>query len=158
MPSDPREKEDGSPLPANLSQWLSVLLNRAAQETRDLFNSYLQPLHLTSKGFAVLSTLQEQPASSQIDLAHLLTIDRTTMVAVIDDLERHHFVTRTRHPHDRRLYLITLTPAGQQVYQQAQHNAKRSEEEYFAFFTQEQREQLRMLLQQLLPTKRDHSL
>ena len=158
MAPSPREKAYGSPLPANLSQWLSVLLNRAAQQTRDLFNSYLQPLHLTSKGFAALSMLQEQPAPSQIDLAHLLNIDRTTMVAVIDDLERHHFVTRTRHPHDRRLYLITLTPAGHEVYQQAQHAAKRSEEEYFACFTQEQREQLRTLLQQLLQAKSDHSL
>jgi len=158
MASLPREKAYGSPLPATLSQWLSVLLNRAAQQTRDLFNSYLQPLHLTSKGFAVLSLLQEQPASSQIDLAHLLNIDRTTMVTVIDDLERHHFVTRTRHPHDRRLYLITLTPAGQEAYQQAQQGAKRSEEAYFACFTQEQREQLRMLLQQLLQKNSDHSL
>jgi|SRR5579859_4151994 len=158
MPSDPREKEYGSPLPDTLSQWLSVLLNRAAQQTRDLFNSYLQPLHLTSKGFAVLSLLQEHPASSQIDLAHLLTIDRTTMVTVIDDLERHHFVTRTRHLHDRRLYQITLTPAGKEVYQQAQQGAKRSEEAYFSCFTQEQREQLKMLLQQLLQKNSDHSL
>ena len=158
MPSDPREKDYSFPLPATLSQWLSVLLNRAAQETRDLFNSYLSPLHLTSKGFAVLSLLQEQPASSQIDLAHLLHIDRTTMVAVIDDLERHHFVMRTRHPYDRRLYLITLTPAGQEVYQHAQQGAKRSEEAYFSCFTQEQKEQLRILLQQLLQKNSDHSL
>lgn len=158
MTSDPREKEYGSPLPAKLAQWLSVLLNQAAQQTRDLFNSYLQPLHLTSKGFAVLSLLQERPASSQIDLAHLLNIDRTTMVTVIDDLERYHFVTRTRHPHDRRLYTITLTPAGQEVYQQAEQGAKRSEEAFFSCFTQEQREQLRMLLLRLLQKDGDYSL
>jgi hypothetical protein len=82
----------------------------------------------------------------------------SSIVTVIDDLERHHFVTRTRHLHDRRLYLITLTPAGQEAYQQAQQGAKRSEEAYFSCFTQEQREQLRMLLQQLLQKNSDHSL
>jgi DNA-binding MarR family transcriptional regulator len=151
MSSDANLKEQDLSLPPILSQSLSVQLNRAAQETRELFNHYLQSLNLTAKGFAVLSVLLEHPASSQMDLGKCLGIDRTTMVSVIDVLEQHHFVERTRHPNDRRQYAIVLTPAGKEVYQQALQYAQRSEEEYLAPLTQEQRQQLKALLQLLLP-------
>jgi DNA-binding MarR family transcriptional regulator len=136
-------------LPPVLSQSLSVLLNRAAQQSRDRFNHCLQPLMLTSKGFAVLSVLQEGTLCSQIELGKGLCIDRTTMVSVIDELERQHYVERTRHPTDRRQHLLVLTPQGKDIYQQARQAAERFEDAYLAALTPEQQQQLTLLLQLL---------
>jgi DNA-binding MarR family transcriptional regulator len=156
MSSDPRREGQELALPLVLTQSLSVQLNRAAQKSRDLFNRSLQPLSLTSKSFAVLSVLQEGTTCSQMDLGKGLGIDRTTMVSVIDELEQHHFVERTRHPTDRRQHVIVLTPEGKEVYQQAKLAAERFEEAYLAPLSAEQQQQLTVLLQLL--TSDEHSL
>jgi DNA-binding PadR family transcriptional regulator len=41
-----------------------------------------------------------------------LRIDRTTMVALLDDLEAKGYVARQRHPHDRRAFLVHRTDSG----------------------------------------------
>jgi DNA-binding MarR family transcriptional regulator len=41
-----------------------------------------------------------------------LRIDRTTMVALLDDLEAKGYVARQRHPHDRRAFLVHPTDSG----------------------------------------------
>lgn len=154
MPFTLGQKGQRLPFPALFSQSLNILLNRAAQESRDLFNRALQALHLNAKGFAVLSILQEQgSACSQIDLGKCLDIDRTTMVSVIDELEQCHFVERTRHPTDRRQHAIVLTSSGREVYQQALEYANQVEEEYLAPLTEDQRCQLKSLLQLLVREK-----
>jgi DNA-binding MarR family transcriptional regulator len=48
-----------------------------------------------------------------------MSIDRTAMVYLIDDLEQRALVERVRNPQDRRAFLIHLTPAGRA----AQHRA-----------------------------------
>jgi DNA-binding MarR family transcriptional regulator len=153
MSSDLKPERQEVVLSPLLSQSLSVLLNRAAQHSRDLFNQCLQPLHLTSKGFAVLSVLQEGTACSQIELGKGLGIDRTTMVSVIDELESQHFVERTRHPTDRRQHLLVLTPQGRDIYQQARQAAERFEDTFLAPLTSEQQQQLRTLLHLLTHTE-----
>lgn len=149
MSPDLKQERQEFALPLVLSQSLSVLLNRAAQQSRDQFNRCLQSLHLTSKSFAVLSVLYEGAMCSQIDLGKGLCIDRTTMVSVIDELEQQHFVERTRHPTDRRQHLIVLTPQGKDIYQQALQAAERFEDAYLAPLTAEQQQQLTLLLQLL---------
>jgi DNA-binding MarR family transcriptional regulator len=47
-------------------------------------------------------------------LAEALDIDRNTVVEIVDDLVRQGFVTRRRDPHDRRRFLIAVTPIGEQ--------------------------------------------
>jgi DNA-binding MarR family transcriptional regulator len=41
-----------------------------------------------------------------------LRIDRTTMVALLDDLEEKGYVARQRHPHDRRAFLVHPSDSG----------------------------------------------
>jgi DNA-binding MarR family transcriptional regulator len=152
--SDTKLSRTYPPIPSVLSQWLSVLLNQAAQETRDLFNHYLESLELTAKEFAVLSLLR-QNTYSQVDLGRALDIDRTTMVALIDSLEQHGFVERQRHPSDRRQYIIVLTTAGTEAFQKAEEYARQSENEFLAPLTDKQKQELRTLLHLLLQARRD---
>jgi DNA-binding MarR family transcriptional regulator len=61
----------------------------------------------------MLLAIRRQPAAATIGaLAQALNIDRTTVVEVVDELVRQGFVTRQRDPHDRRRFLISLTPTG----------------------------------------------
>lgn len=157
MAPDPEKKGLDYSLPPVISQSLGRLLKHISQLNYEILNKHLQSLHLTVKGIAVLSILQNCTTCSQMQLATDLCIDRTTMVAIIDELERQHFVERTRHPSDRRQYIILLTPAGREIYQQALQRIQRAEEEFLAPLTEDQRQQLKLSLQLLLQGRGNHS-
>ena len=61
----------------------------------------------------MLLAIRREPSAATIGLlADALDIDRNTVVEIVDDLVRQGFVTRERDPHDRRRFLISLTPTG----------------------------------------------
>ena len=62
--------------------------------------------------FAVLSALAEAGPLSQQRLAERLRVNRTSMVAAADELERAGYVERRRDPADRRAYALHVTDAG----------------------------------------------
>jgi DNA-binding MarR family transcriptional regulator len=72
----------------------------------------LEPLQLKARHYGVLVALDELGPRSQHELGQVLRIDRTTMVAIVDHLERLGFVARRPQPDDRRSYQVQLTTAG----------------------------------------------
>jgi DNA-binding MarR family transcriptional regulator len=91
------------------------LLFVAAQAAQALATERLEPLGLSPRAWGVLSTLVESGPLSQIDLATTLSIDRTALVYLLAVLARLGLGERVRNPHDRRSFLIHLTPAGRRL-------------------------------------------
>jgi predicted ArsR family transcriptional regulator len=56
---------------------------------------------------------------TQIELATTMSIDRTAMVYLLDELEQQGLVERVRHPQDRRAFQIHLTADGQDAQRKA---------------------------------------
>jgi DNA-binding MarR family transcriptional regulator len=101
------------PLPDFLSSSTSLLLNKSNDLFNDILESAVEPFGLRSKDFIVLTAIDSMGPQSQQQLARTHGIDRTTMVSVVDGLERHGLVQRARNPDDRRKYAIGLTTEGQ---------------------------------------------
>src|SRR5947209_5530663 len=95
------------------------LLFVAQQAAQALAIERLEPLGLTPRAWGVLSTLMEAGPLTQIDLATTLSIDRTAMVYLLDELESRGLVERVRNPDDRRSFLIHLTDTGRQTQKKA---------------------------------------
>jgi len=95
------------------------LLFVATQAAQALATERLEPLGLSPRAWGVLSTLVESGPLTQIDLARALSIDRTAMVYLLDELEAQGLVERVRNPADRRSFLIHLTPNGRKTQQKA---------------------------------------
>jgi DNA-binding MarR family transcriptional regulator len=95
-----------------LSDWTGYRINGVAHRMRAGADAALEPLGLTVKHFGALATLEERGPLVQRELGEELGVDRTTMVALVDELERAGYVARTRDPADRRVYVIELTRAG----------------------------------------------
>ena len=91
----------------------------AAQAAQALAVERREPLGLTPRAWGVLSTLMESGPLTQIDLATTLSIDRTAMVYLLDELEGRGLVERVRNPDDRRSFLIHLTDTGRQTQKKA---------------------------------------
>ena len=88
----------------------------------------------------------ERDSLSQQAIGERLRIDRTTMVSLIDDLERAGYVKRDRNPGDRRAYVITLTPAGKRAQARAEQAVDADALEFFGRLSESERQQLHRLL------------
>jgi DNA-binding MarR family transcriptional regulator len=95
------------------------LLFVVQQVAQALATERLEPLGLSPRAWGVLSTLAESGPLTQIELATTMSIDRTAMVYLLDELEEQSLVERIRHPQDRRAFLIHLTDGGRDVQRQA---------------------------------------
>ena len=125
------------------------LVGKAAQQGADLAERALRPLALKARYYGVLVSLQERGPLAQHELGQLLRIDRATMVAVIDHLERLGFVVRGLHPVDRRTYQVQVTTAGQAALEQARGAMAGADAALVDRLSAQEGAQLVMLLQKL---------
>jgi MarR family transcriptional regulator, lower aerobic nicotinate degradation pathway regulator len=142
------------PLPRPMQRRLGAALTWAAQNAQEMADRALKPLGLNVKHFGVMTLLRHQKeagggSASQQAIGELLRIDRTTMVALIDDLERARYVKRERNPDDRRAYVLTLTAAGRKAQASAEKAIDSDAEQFFGRLSEADRQQLHRLLRRL---------
>ncbi len=104
-----------SSAPLAVTQRLGYLLKHAQLRLAELAEPLYAPLGVTGRQLALLTLFGDGPAQSQQDGAARLGVDRTTMVALVDELEAKGLVRREVAPGDRRKRLVTLTPEGERV-------------------------------------------
>lgn len=63
----------------------------------------------------VLAAIADREPRTQLELANELSLDKTTLMAIVDRLERDGLVVRTACPTDRRVKVPKLTEAGRRV-------------------------------------------
>jgi DNA-binding MarR family transcriptional regulator len=134
----------------SIADYLGPLLGRAHQAHREITLRTLAPLRLSPKGFGALALLVQEGPLSQQRLGEKQGVDRTTMVAVVDELDRAGYVERRRDPSDRRAYSLQATAKGRRVLQSAAEAAQRAEDEFLAPLPPTDRRRLKRLLRTLL--------
>jgi DNA-binding MarR family transcriptional regulator len=98
--------------PHRLSGTVVWLLGRAAQRGHTLARERLEAGGIRKWHYAVLAALQEFGEQSQADIGRRLGLDRSDMVAVLNDLQADDYVTREPDPADRRRNVVTISDAG----------------------------------------------
>lgn len=73
---------------------------------------------VTPMQFAALQAVHNAPGVDQRTLARAIGFDTSTTAGVIDRLEARGLLQRSASPDDRRVRLLTLTPAGQALLAQ----------------------------------------
>lgn len=142
------------PLAQSVANRPGALLVIAARTGQELAKARLAPLGLTVQMCGVLIRLGEGPLS-QHELGEQLGIDRTTVVELIDELERKRVVERRRNPDDRRSYLLTLTPKGRTFQKRAARAFDAAADDFFGSLTPgEQRAMTDMLRRMILAADR----
>jgi DNA-binding MarR family transcriptional regulator len=95
----------------------------------------------------VLSVVAEGRRPSQLEAAQRVSIDRTTMVALLDALEQRGLVERRPDPADRRRNIVVLTDAGTKALTGAARATDEAEAEFLAPLPERDREPFRRMLQ-----------
>jgi DNA-binding MarR family transcriptional regulator len=88
------------------------LLNQAAIAANRLVAAGLAGVDARRYHYALLAALDEVGPASQAELSRRTTIDRSDMVAAVNELAARGLVERTPDPADRRRNVITVTAAG----------------------------------------------
>jgi MarR family transcriptional regulator for hemolysin len=107
---------------------LTGLLDTAAYVLNQRLGEALSTIGLTQRMQCVLIHALEEERS-QIELAQLARMDKTTMVATMDRLEELGYAERRQSPTDRRTRIIEVTPAGAKMAVQGQAVVDRVHEE-----------------------------
>jgi DNA-binding MarR family transcriptional regulator len=139
-------KRDPAVVPERLARWPGFLLARAHLRAHAAFQDALVALELTPKSFGALTVIIDGGPLSQAALGETLLIDRTTMVAVVDELERAGYVERGRNSADRRVHSLQATTAGKNALRAAERVAQRTHDDLLAGLDSGERDQLAALL------------
>jgi DNA-binding MarR family transcriptional regulator len=113
--------------PSAVTRRLGYLLKHAQLRLAELAEPLYEPLGVTGRQLALLTLFGDGPAQSQQDGAARLGVDRTTMVALVDELEAKGLVRREVAPGDRRKRLVTLTAEGERVREAGEEVTRQAE-------------------------------
>lgn len=99
------------------------------------FSAAMQDLGLTQKQTATLWLVESNPGASQASIAGALSMDRATMMAIVDRLQEAGLLMRKRSLADRRRQELYLTPAGQKALSKAKTAIAKHERRFTARLT-----------------------
>ncbi len=129
---------------------LTWLVHRAGQRLRAGLDGAARCQGLAGgRDWIVLTAVTETPGRTQLALAQELGLDKTTMTALLDRLERDGLLVRRQDPQDRRARLPEVTDRGREVQEQVAQGRDHAEEAATAGFSDTEREVLRDLLGRL---------
>jgi DNA-binding MarR family transcriptional regulator len=133
-----------------LAERPGYLLHKAGLLVLEDVQRALESIGMRTRYYFVLASLAGGPKLSQQDLSRLLNLDPTTVVTVIDEMERNRHVERQRDPSDRRRYHLYLTDAGRDTLAGAERVATDAEQTFFDRLHPDEQAVLRRTLGRLL--------
>ncbi len=98
----------------------ALALLRELVKTYQAFYAYddahIRQLGLTMPQFDVIATLGNTPGMMMSQLAEKTLVTKGTLTGIVDRLEQKGLVRREVPPDNRRSFIVLLTPAGQQLF------------------------------------------
>jgi DNA-binding MarR family transcriptional regulator len=110
-------------------------------EARRRLDRALAPLELRSREFWMLA-IAGRGNVSQHEIADVCGMDPSSLVAVLDGLERRGWLRREPNPRDRRMHWVQRTEAGDRLFARALPRAQRAEARQLAALSVAQQRQL----------------
>ena len=104
-----------------LSKQLCFPLYACARETIKLYTPYLEKLDLTYTQYITMMVLWEHKSLTAKELGRTLYLDSGTLTPLLKKLENKGLLTRRRSETDERNLIVTITPAGEEMRDQALH-------------------------------------
>jgi len=132
-----------------LDQLIGYHLRRAQNFVFEDFVKSIGDDAITPGQFGVLSVIFENQGLNQSTLAKTIGIERSTMVGVIDTLEKRGIVVRKRSEIDKRSYGLQLSPTGKDLLNRVEKKVSDHEQRLSANLTAKERSQLIKLLKKI---------
>jgi DNA-binding MarR family transcriptional regulator len=136
-------------MPQELVSSAAFLLGRVGYSVKMQVVDEFEQVGFSPRHYSVLALLDEDARETQATIADALNLDRSSLVGLLDTLERNGLIERRRDPNDRRRHLVSLTAPGRRQLASFRKLARRVEEEVLAPLDEDDRATLHRLLLQL---------
>lgn len=124
--------------PSDLEDLIGYNLKRAYIIVQKDFREALGEDGLSARVFSALSLAVKYPRITQSELARMMGIERSGLVAIVDELEERNYLHRAPVPGDRRVQALILTDDGRRAYDAAIEVVRAHEERLFQNIPQEE--------------------
>ena len=145
MPPDPSAEIE-------VAEFAGQLFFRLWRASHTQTAAALQSIGLTPPLFAVLNYLRASDVAIQQQIGSAMGIDPSTMVSLVDQLERAGLAKRRPHPQDRRAREVLITPKGRRTLSRARELAEGVEGDVLQGLSPAERRQLVTLLRKAFAT------
>ncbi|MFC0624181.1 MarR family winged helix-turn-helix transcriptional regulator [Kribbella deserti] len=132
--------------PGRLLATPSWLVGQTAVQSRRIIGAAFAAAEASGYHYRLLLSLAEFGPASQATLGRRTGIDRSDVVAALNELSTAGYVDREIDPDDRRRNIITLTAAGRRQLERLDRFVEAAQEELFAPLSAAERGQLTRLL------------
>jgi DNA-binding MarR family transcriptional regulator len=141
---------DAGTAPTRLRAQPSWLVNQLALPANRLVTEGLAEAGSRRYHYSLLAALDDLGPASQAELSRRTTIDRSDMVAIVNELTEQGYVKRSPDPTDRRRNVVTITPAGRRQLHKLDRLLARVQDQLLAPLPPEDRARLVTLLTRLV--------
>jgi DNA-binding MarR family transcriptional regulator len=134
---------------SDLEDLIGYNLKRAYVIVRTDFRKTLGEDGMSARVFSALSLCVRFPNITQSELARMMGIERSGLVAIVDELEAKKYLRRASVPGDRRVLALVPTEAGHAAYKEAIKVVRAHEERLFADMSEDEKATLLTLLKKI---------
>ena len=136
--------------PARLRGTPSWLMTRAAAHAHRLVSEGMASAGARGYHYRLLAALAESGPASQAELGRRSGIDRSDVVASVNELAEAEFVERATDPADRRRNVVTMTPSGAGQLRRLDGVLTKIQDDLLAPLSADERDELTRLLGRVL--------
>jgi len=126
------------------------LIRRVHQISTAIFAEECATAGLTSVQFAALTAIRENPDVDATRLSSLIAFDRSTLGNVLERLEAKGWIIRSPSPHDKRIKVLSLSPAGSKILDGVQPAVRRVQQRLLEPLEPGERTEMIRMLEQLI--------
>lgn len=119
---------------------LIYLISMAQQKLWTYLKAALKSegIRVTPAQAGILFILKQENGQSMTELSKALSMDNSTITGLVDRLEKLGFVHRNASPKDRRMFLIYITPEGEEESNRAKTVIQKANEKIKCGFSQKE--------------------
>ncbi len=151
LPPSDRTPEDE----IDLESVIGYNLKRAYVVAMSGFQEAVGDPTLSPRVLSALTIVVTNPNLTQSDLARRLGVERSGLVAIVDQLEEKGCLRRVMVPGDRRSFALVPTPRGVEICRVAYRRVKEYEDRILDVLSGSERTQLLRLLQKIRKSQED---
>ncbi|MFE2977538.1 MarR family winged helix-turn-helix transcriptional regulator [Streptomyces sp. NPDC059258] len=152
-----KKKQHGEAADLALDTDLGWAIRMVSSAFRNVATESVADLPGGARAYLVLVALAGGEPPSQLALAKEVSLDRTVMTYLLDDLEAHGLVTRRPDPRDRRARQVLITDTGRIRLAEVRHSLAAAEARLLTDLDGDDASRLRTLLSRVARTAQRES-